>query len=92
MRRYSRDRLDESDKIRNKQHDNDGVLEITKVWTSISIKKNKTLVKKKKSGLRYSSKRTRIKTLTSNIYKTREIIIYKRLSWRLTLQEMNTIK
>ena len=65
---------------------------IKEVRISILIKRNKTLVKKKESKSCHNSKEIRIKTLISNIYKTRETIIYKELSRRLTLQEMNTTK
>ena len=55
------------------------------IRTDILIKRNKTLNKKKKSKLRHNLKRTRTKTLISNIYEIRKTIIYKKLSQRLTL-------
>ena len=58
----------------------------------ILIREDETLNKKKRSELYYNFERIRTKTLVSDIYKTRETTIYKRLSRRLTLQEMNTIK
>ena len=61
-----------------------------KIRTSISNKKNKTFIKKKKSESCYNSKRTKTEILTLNIYKTRETTIYKELFRRFTLQEMNT--
>ena len=80
LRRHLENRLSRLDKMENKQHDNDGTLEMTKrIRVSILIKENETFNKKKESKLYYTSKRTRIKILISNIYKTRETIIYKRL-------------
>ena len=55
------------------------------IRTSISVRENRTFIKKKRSELRYNSKRIKIKTLILNIYKTRETTIYKELSRRLTL-------
>ena len=81
-----RNRLSKSDKMRNKQYSNNKTLRITKeIRTSISVKENKTFIKKRESKLRYSSKRIEIKTFILNIYKTRETTIYKELSRRLTL-------
>ena len=72
--------------MRNKQYNDDGTLKVIKeVRIDISIKENETFIKKKKSKLRYSFKEIKIKTLILNIYKTRETIIYKELSRRLTL-------
>ena len=85
LRRHSRDELSKSDKIRNKKHDDNRTLEMIKeIRTSISIKKNRTLVKKRKSKLCYNSKRIRTKVITLNTYKTRETTIYKELSRRFT--------
>ena len=85
--------LNRLNKIGNKQYNDDETFKMTKeIQTSILVKENKTFTKKKRNRLRYSLKRIRIKTLILNIYKTWEIIIYKELSRRLTLQEMNTIK
>ena len=84
--RHSRGGLNRSDKMRNKQYKNNRTLKMIKeVRTGIPIKRNKTLDKKKRNELRYNLKRIRIKIITSNIYKTREIIIHKRLPRRLTL-------
>ena len=81
MKRYLKSKLDRLDKIKNKQHDNDETFKMTKeVRISILIKRNETFIKKKKSGLCHNFKEIRIKIIISNIYKTREIIIYKRLS------------
>ena len=55
------------------------------IRTDISNKRNKTFIKKKKNKLYHNSKRIKIETLIFNIYKTRKIIIHKRLSRRLTL-------
>ena len=63
-----------------------------RVRAGISIKEDGILNKKRESKLYHNSKRIRTKILVSNIYKTRETIIYKRLSRRFTLQEMNTTK
>ena len=80
MRRRSRSRLNRPDKMRNKQSRNNETLEmIKKIRTSILIKKNGTLDKKKRGELRYNSKRTRIKIITSNIHETRETTIHKKL-------------
>ena len=62
------------------------------IRTSILIKRNEILDKKKRSKLRHNIKRIEIKIIISNIHETRETIIYKRLSRRFTLQEMNTTK
>ena len=59
---------------------------------NILIKENEILNKKKRSKSCYYFKETRTKTLISNIYKTRETTIYKKLFRRLTLQRMNTTK
>ena len=58
---------------------------IEKIRTDISIKEDETFNKKKRSKLRYNSKRTRTKILVFNIHKTRKTTIYKKLSRRLTL-------
>ena len=85
--------LSEPDKMRNKQHRNYGTLEMIKrIRTSVSIKENNTLNKKKRSKSRHNLERIRTKIITSNIYEIRKTTIYKRLSRRSTLQEMNTIK
>ena len=85
LRRHLKNRLNRSNKIRDKQHDNDRTPEIVKeIWTSILIKRDKTLVKKKRSKLYYNSKEIRIKVITSNIYEIRETTIYKKLSRRST--------
>ena len=81
LRRHLENRLSKSDKIKNKQHNNDETLEIIKeIRIDILIKENETLNKKKRNKSCHNSKRTRIKTLVSNIYKTRETTIYKELS------------
>ena len=58
----------------------------------LSVKRDETPIKKKRNKLRHKSERIRIKIILSNIHEIRETTIYKRLSRRLTLQEMNTIK
>ena len=58
---------------------------IKEIRTNILIKKNKTFDKKKENKLRHNSKRIRTKIITSNTYKTRETIIYKKLSRQFTL-------
>ena len=62
------------------------------IRTGISIKRKETLIKKKRSELCHSPERIRTKTFIFNTYKTRETTIYKRISRRFVLQEMNTIK
>ena len=57
---------------------------IKEIRTSILIKRNETLNKKKRSKLRYNSEITRIKILISNTYKTRETTIHKELSRQIT--------
>ena len=52
---------------------------------SISVKRRKTFIKKKRSKLCYNLKRIRIKILISNIYKIRRTTIYKRISRRFIL-------
>ena len=63
-----------------------------KIRVDILVKRNETFIKKKRNKLRHSLKEIRVETFVLNIYKTRETTIYKRLSRRLILQEMNTIK
>ena len=70
LRRCSRSGLDRLDKMRNKQHENDGAIRLTKrIWIGILIKENEILVKKKRSRLCHKSKEIRIKIIISNIYK-----------------------
>ena len=52
---------------------------------SILIKRNKTLVEKRRSRPRYSSEETETKIIISNTHETGEVIVYKRLSRRSTL-------
>ena len=93
LERRFKGRLDKSDEMRNKQYENSKTLGVVrKIRTDLSIKKNKTLIKKKRNRSRYKSKEVRIKIIVSDIYETRETIIYKELSRRPTLQEMNTTK
>ena len=54
------------------------------VQIDVLIKKDEIFNKKKKNKLYHNLKRNKVKTLVSNINKTRETIIYKRLSRRLT--------
>ena len=59
----------------------DDILEMIKeIRTSILIKKDDILDKKKRSKLRYNSKRIETKIIIFNIYETRKVTIYKRLS------------
>ena len=77
----------------NEQYRDHETLRLVKrIWISILIKENKTFNKKEKNELYDNSKKTRIKIVVSDTYETREIIVYKRLSRRSILQEMNTIK
>ena len=83
MKCRPKNRLSELDKIKNKQHRNDGTLEMTKkIRTDVSIKKDDTLDKKERSELRHNSERIEIKIITFNTHETRETIIYKRLPRR----------
>ena len=67
--------------MRNKQYNNNETFKIIeRIRTSISIKENEILNKKKRSKLCHNFKRIRTQILVFNIYKIREIIIYKRLS------------
>ena len=71
--------------MRNEQHGKYGAPELAeRVRVSISIKRNRTLDKKRRSELRYNTKETETEIIISNTYKTRETIIYKRLSRRST--------
>ena len=93
LRRCLRNRLNRSNKVGNKQHNNDETSEMTKeIQVSVLIKRDETFNKKKRDRSCHNSKETRIEIFVFNIYKTREITIYKELSRQLTLQEMNTIK
>ena len=56
-----------------------------RIRISILIKENEILNKKKRSELRYNSKEIRIEIMVSDIYETRETIIYKELPRRFTL-------
>ena len=56
-----------------------------KIRIDILIKKNKTLNEKKRGESCHYLKETETKIVILNTYKTREIIIYKRLSRRLIL-------
>ena len=72
--------------MRNEQRRDNKTSElIKKVRTSISIKENETLDKKKRSGLRYNSERTRTEIIVLDTYETRKTIVYKRLLRRFTL-------
>ena len=72
--------------MKNKQYrDHETFKLIKRIRTDISVKENRTLVKKKRSELYYNSKRIETKIIISNIYETRETTIYKRLSRRVTL-------
>ena len=80
---YFKNELNESDKIENKQHDNNRTLEMTKeIRVSVLIKGNRTLDQEKRSKSCYNSKRIKTKTLISNIHKIRRTKIHKRLSRR----------
>ena len=71
--------------MKNEQRRNNRTFELTKkIRTSISIKENEILNKKKRNRLRHNSKETRIKIIVSNIYETRKTIIHKKLSRRFT--------
>ena len=71
--------------MRNKQHNNNETLEMTKeIRISISIKRNRIPDQERRSKLYYNFKRIRTKILIFNTYKIRKTIIYKRLSRRLT--------
>ena len=87
LRRHSRDGLGGLDKMGSKQYDDDEITsEMTEgIRTSVSNKKNKTLVEKRESEPHHNLKRTRTETLTLNIHETRETTIYKELSRRPTL-------
>ena len=79
--------------MRNKQYKNNEILEVTKrIRTSLSIRKNEILTKKKRDKLRHKSKKTETEIIISSTYETRETTIHKRLPRRSVLQEMNTIK
>ena len=57
--------------MRNEQYENNETVRMTKeLRTSIPNKRNKTLVKKKRSRLRHSSKRIKIKIIVLNIHET----------------------
>ena len=85
LRRRLRDELSKPDEMRNKQYDYNETLRMTKeIRVSILIEENETLIKKKKSKLRYSPKRIEIKTLIFNTYEIRETTIHKELPRRLT--------
>ena len=51
-----------------------------RVRVSILIKRDRTLDKKRKDGLRYNSKETRVEIVVFNIYEVRKTTIYKELS------------
>ena len=71
MRRRFRSELNRSDKIKNKQHKNNETFELIKrIQTSILIKENETLNKKRRNESHHNSKRTRTEIITSNIYET----------------------
>ena len=79
--------------MKNKQHGNNETLEVTeRIRIGLSIKKNRTLIKKRRDRPRHKSKETRIKIIVSNTHEIRETTIHKKLPRRLVLQEMNTIK
>ena len=85
LKRCSRDRLNKSDKMRNEQYRNHETLRLTKkIRTSIPVKRNKTLVKKKRSELCHNFKRIGTKIIISDIYETRKTIVHKELSRRFT--------
>ena len=65
---------------------------IERIRIDLSIKKNETLVKKKRDRSRHKPKEIRIKTIVPDIHEIRRTVIYKKLLRRLVLQEMNTIK
>ena len=55
--------------MRNEQYKDYETLRLTKeIWTSISIKENRTLDEKKRSRPRNNLKRIRIKVIISNTY------------------------
>ena len=67
--------------MKNEQRKNNRTFGLTrKIRTSILIKENETLNKKKRSELRHNSKEIRIEIIVFNIYETRETIVYKELS------------
>ena len=79
--------------MKNKQYDNDRTSGmIRRIRTGLLTKRKKTLIKKRESKLCYNTKRISIEVILSNIYEIRETVIYKELSRRFTLQEINTIK
>ena len=55
------------------------------IRTDVPDKKDETLVKKKRSGLRHKFKEIRIEILIFNTYETRETTVHKKLSRRSTL-------
>ena len=85
MRRRFKSKLNRLNKIKNEQRKNNRTFELTKeIRTSILIKENETLDKKKRNRLRHNSKETRTEIIVSNIYEIRKTTIYKRLSRRFT--------
>ena len=71
--------------MRNEQRKNNRTFKLTRrIRISILIKENETFNKKKRNELRYNSKEIRIKIIISNIYETRETIVYKELPRRFT--------
>ena len=64
--------------MENKQYEYNKTLEVTeRIRTGLSIRRDETLVKKRRNGPRHKSKKTRIKVIVSNIYKTRETTVLK---------------
>ena len=79
--------------MENNQYGNNETTKLTReLRTSISVKRNRVLVEKRRSRLFHNSERTRIKTIVSNIYETRETTVYKELPRRPISKEMDTIK
>ena len=81
LRRFSKDKLDRSSKMENKQHNNDRVFEmIKKVRIDLSVKENETFIKKRENRSCHNLKEIRTEIIVSNIHETRRTIIYKKLS------------
>ena len=71
--------------MRFEQYENDETIELTiEIRTSISIKENRILVKKKRSESRYKLKEVRIEIIISNIHEIWETTVYKELPRRFT--------